>query len=232
MTVKDVLVGVLIVLALAVAADRVALFFAQHAVALQLQVSGGLSSRPEVRVHGVPFLTQAIGGKYDEVEVTARNVTAGGGKLSRLDVTLRGVHISLSDAIAGDLGQVPVDGLRATVLLSYPDIAGQLRDRGLSVAAAGDKLRVTGSVQMLGRTITATAISSVSMSGSSVVVTAQRFEVGNALADRAVSAALGHRLDFVIRVGELPFGLQMTSLHVEPAGVVATAEAGRTVLHR
>lgn len=216
----------------AVAADRISLVLTQNAVAAQLQTSGGLSTRPDVSIRGVPFLTQAFAGEYDDVEVSAQDVTAGGGRLSKLDVTLRGVHVPLSDALSGSVEAVPVDALRATVLLSYADMARQLRDRRLTVAPAGDQVRVSGSVQVLGRTITASALSSVTLSGSSVVVTAKRFEVGNTVADRAVTAALAGRFDFVIRVGQLPYGLTMSSLAVRPEGVVATADATQTVLRR
>jgi hypothetical protein len=230
-TVKSLLLWVALLLTLAFAADRVSLNLSQRAVATQLKVSGSLSTKPSVTVHGFPFLTQAFHGRYDDVDVTATDVTAGGGRLSRLDVNLRGVHVPLGDALAGSVSTVPVDRLRATVLLSYDDMAAQLRDRRLAVSPAGDQVRVTGSVTVLGRTVTASAISSVALSGEDIVVTAKRFEVGNAAADRAVSAALGNRFDFVIRVGQLPYGLQISSLRVEPAGVVATADARNTVLH-
>ena len=232
MTVKDALVTFLVLLALAVAADRVSLVVAQHAVALQLQVSGSLSSRPDVTVHGIPFLTQAFAGKYDDVEVSASNVTAGGGRISELDVSLRGVKVPLSDAIAGNVNEVPVDGVRATLLLSYEEMNKQVRDRRLTVSGDGDEVRVTGTVQVLGRTVAASAISGLKVSGTSVIVTAQRFEVGNKLADRAVTAALAGRFDFVIRLGTLPYGLKLTGLKAAPRGVIATAAGGPTVLRR
>jgi hypothetical protein len=228
--VKGVLVTLVSLAVCAVAADRISLVLSERAVATQLQASGGLSTRPDVSIRGMPFLTQAFAGKYDDVEVSAAEVTAGGGRLSRLDVTLRGVKVPLSDALSGSVSSVPVDALRATVLLSYADMGQQLRDRRLTVAPAGEQLRVSGSVQVLGRTVTASAISTVRLSGSSVVVTAKRFEVGHSVASRAVTMALGNRFDFVIRVGQLPYGLTMSSLQVRPEGVVATADASHTVL--
>ena len=227
---KALLVTLLTLAVCAVAADRISLVLTERAVAAQLQTSGGLSTRPDVSIRGMPFLTQALAGKYDDVEVSAREVTAGGGRLSKLDVTLRGAHVPLSDALSGSVDAVPVDALRATVLLSYADMSGQLRDRGLTVTPAGDQVRVSGSVQVLGRRMSASAISSVALSGASVVVTAKRFEVGHTVANRAVTAALAGRFDFVIRVGQLPYGLVMSSLRVSPDGVVATADASHTVL--
>jgi hypothetical protein len=228
--VKGLVVSLLVLLALAVAADRICVVVAQRTVAAQLQTSGSLSTRPDVTIHGIPFLTQAFSGRYDDVEVSASQVTAGGGRLSRLDATLRGVHVPLSAALSGSVDAVPVDHLRATVLLSYADLDQQLRDRRLTVSPAGEQLKVTGSVQVLGRTVTASAISSVSVSGTSVVVTAKRFEVGNTMADRAITAALAGRFDFVVRVGALPYGLTISSVRVTPQGVLATAAADNVTL--
>jgi hypothetical protein len=230
--VKGLLTTVVVLVVLVVAADRISLVVTQRAVAAQLQTSGSLSSRPDVSIHGIPFLTQAFSGRYDDVELSASEVTAGGGRISRLEVSLRGVHVPLSSALSGSVSQVPVDRLRATVLVSYTDLAKQLRDRGLSVSPAGDQLKVTGSVQVLGRTVSASAISSIGISGTSLVVTARRFEVGNAAADRVLTTALAGRFDFVIRIGTLPYGLALSGVRVQPQGVVATAAGTHTVLHR
>jgi hypothetical protein len=230
--VKGLLTTLVVLVVLAVAADRVALVVAERAVAAQLQASGGLSTRPHVSIGGIPFLTQAISGRYDDVELSVSDVTAGGGRISRFDASLRGVEVPLSAALSGSVSTVPVARLSASVLLSYKDLEQQVRDRRLSLSPAGDQLRVTGSVQVLGRTVSASALSSVTLRGSTVVVSATRFEVGHTVADRMVSAALGNRLDFVVRIGTLPYGLRLTGVRVRPEGVVATASASGAVLHR
>lgn len=229
---KGLFTTLVVLVVLAVAADRVSLVLAQRAVAAQLQASGSLSVRPDVSVRGFPFLTQAVAGRYDDVELSARDVTAGAGRISELDVALRGVRVPLSAVLSGSVREVPVDSVRATLLVTYAEMSRQLQGRRLSVSPAGDRLRVTGSVQVLGRTVMASAISTVAVSGTSVVVTARRFEVGNAAANRAVTAALAGRFDFVIRLGMLPYGLKLGSLQVQPRGVVATAAAAHTVLRR
>ena len=229
---KGLLVTLLTLLVLAVAADRIALVIAERQVAAQLESSGKLSSRPDVSVHGIPFLTQALSGRYDDVELSASEVTAGGGRVSQLDATLRGVHVPLSDALSGSVQAVPVDSVRATVLISYADLSRQLRDRGLAVSPAGSLLRVTGSERVLGQTVRAAAVSSVALRGTSVVVTAQRFEVGNSVADRLLTSALAGRFDFTVRIGTLPYGLALTGVRVDPRGVVATAAGSHTVLRR
>lgn len=229
---KGLLVSVLVLVLLAVAADRIALVLAEHTVAAQLQASGSLSTTPQVSVRGFPFLTQAFSGRYDDVELSASEVTAGGGRISELGASLAGVHVPLSDALSGSVDTVAVDRIRATVLLSYADLTRQLRDRGLAVSRAGDLVRVTGSVKVLGKTLSASAISSVALAGTSVRVTAQRFEVGSSAADRVLTAALAGRFDFTVRIGTLPYGLRLAGVRVQPNGVLATATGERTVLRR
>lgn len=229
---KGLLVSLLVLLGLAVAADRIGLVIAERSVATQLQNSGSLSSRPDVSIAGFPFLTQALAGEYDDVELSAVNVSAGGGRLTQLTASLSGVHVPLSDALSGSVDAVPVDSVRATVLVSYADLGKQLRDRGLTVSAAGDLLRVTGSVKVLGRTVSASALSSVAVAGTSLRVTAQRYEVGSSPADPVVAGSLGGRLDFVVRIGKLPYGLKIDDVRVTAAGIVATASAKDVVLQR
>jgi hypothetical protein len=228
-----VLATLVVVALVAVAADRIAHVVAQRAVATQVQSAGELSVRPSVSIEGVPFLTQAIAGRYRSVRIEASNVSAGGGRLSRLEVSMDGLHLPVSAAISGSVTEVPVDDLRATVLLSYADLQARLRDRRLTLApASGGLLRVTGALSVLGRTVSASALSSVALSGTDVVVTARRFEVGAAPADRALTAALGKRLDFTARIGQLPYGLELTGVRLRPDGVVATAAAKDAVLVR
>jgi hypothetical protein len=229
--VKGLLSTLLVLVALAVGADRLSLVIAERQVASKLQTFGGLSSTPDVTIHGFPFLTQAVSGDYSDVEVAASGVTAGGARLSKLAVALHGLHVPLSDAVSGSVTSAPVDRVDATVLLSYADLQAQLRDRRLTVAPAGDKLRVTGSVTVLGKTVSASALSTVRLRGTTVVVTATSFEVGNGAADAVLTKALAGRLDFVTRIGRLPYGLQPTGVRVTPAGVRATAAAKGVVLH-
>ena len=105
-------------------ADRAGAAVAERVLADELQRSGGLSSRPEVDVRGVPFLTQALGGRYDRIDVVARDVDAGevaGTQVvvPRLAATLRGARVPLSDALSGAVAEVPVDRVDARVLLPF-----------------------------------------------------------------------------------------------------------------
>ena len=222
----------LVVLALVlVVVDRAGAALASRAVASQVAATGEVSGDPSVSIKGFPFLTQALSGRYADIEVSGTGLVKDQG-VSEFDAQLSGVHLPLAEALSGRVSAVPVDRVDATVLLPYAELERRLANRRLTLSAAGDLLRVTGSVTVLGRTLSASALSAVRVDGRAVVVTAQRFEVGSKPADKVLSAALGSRLDFRVTLGALPYGLVLQSVRVEPAGVRARATAESAVLTR
>src|SRR4051812_44061551 len=62
--VRALLVVLLLLVGLAVVADRVAVGVAEDRVGEQLAAKGGLAGTPEVDIAGFPFLTQAVAGTY------------------------------------------------------------------------------------------------------------------------------------------------------------------------
>ena len=133
---RGLLITLLFLIVLLVAADRVALLVAEHVVATQLQSTGTLSARPSVSIRGIPFLTQAVAGRYDDVEVTASNVTSGRERLSSFQASLRGLHLPLSQALSGSVARVPVDLITSRVVLSYAELQARLANRDLTLSAA------------------------------------------------------------------------------------------------
>lgn len=89
---RRLLVGLVVLLALLLAADRAGAALASRAIAAEVQSATRLPGEPDVEVAGFPFLTQALAGRYDRVELTARDVPAGELTLDRLDATLTGVQ--------------------------------------------------------------------------------------------------------------------------------------------
>ena len=229
---RKLVITLLVVVGLLVALDRVGLLVAERAVATEARTSGGLAVDPAVKIKGFPFLTQALRGSYDEVEVSAHGIMRGGVTLRSFTADLRDVQVPFADAVKRQLAQVPVSRLTATAVIAYADISfARGVDRKLVVAPSGDGLvRVTGSVSVLGETLSATALSSVRLDGRTVVVTAKRFEVGGKAADAALASALAGRLDLRVPVGALPYGLVLTGLTITKDGIVLTAEAGPTIL--
>ena len=221
--------GVLVVLA--VVGDRVAKSVAERVIAGRLADAGSTLATPTVHVHGFPFLTQAIRGRFDDVTVDAADVRIGTLRARRFIAELHGVRVPLSAALSRQVTSVPVDGLTSTAVLSYADLGSAVADRGLTVSSAGGgRALVTGRLTLLGQTLQASAVSLPTLQDSTVVVTAERYEVGHRAADAILSRALGSRLDFRLRLGPLPYGLHVTGLTTTPDGVVLSARSAGTVL--
>lgn len=227
---KGFAVTLLVLLGLLLVADRASAALAARAIAEQVQSGTRVTTEPEVDVGGFPFLTQALAGRYEQVQVRVRDVPAGELRLSRLDATLTGVQVPLSEAVSGRVQRVPVERVRARALVPYAELARRSGDRRLTVEPAGERIRVTGSVQVLGRTLTATAVSRVEVVQGDLVVTAESYEVGSEAADDLLTRALGDRLDLRIPVAGLPYGLRVTGVDVQPGGVSVLASATDIVL--
>lgn len=215
---RKLLVTLVVLAALLVAGDRVAVHYVDRAVADRMQEDGRLATRPDVDIRGIPFLTQALRGVYDRTDVHVRDLTRNGFTVSRLDVTVLGAHLPLKDV--GKTQQIPVDGLRATAVVSYYELAHSSGLAGLTVTPSGDRVAVTGTVAG----VKATATSTVVLRGDRLVVTAQSVQAAG------LSVGLKGLLDFSVRVPALPFGLRLTGAVVRPDGVHLSATSGRTVL--
>jgi hypothetical protein len=73
---RRLIIALVILCALFVAADRIAVGVADSQVASKLQTSRGLAQKPSVSIGGFPFLTQLIGGKLDDVKVRATDMAS------------------------------------------------------------------------------------------------------------------------------------------------------------
>ncbi len=226
---KVLLVLVVLLLGAAVVADRVGEGIAEERVAAEVAARGGLAGVPAVDITGVPFLTQALSGRYSDVRIALTAEQLGQPAGTRADVSLRGVHLPLADALSGSVQEVPVERVEGTATLTYDLLAAQLGG-DTTLAAAADGLRVTRTVEVLGVEVPLTATGTVGLDGQDLVVdvedaAAAGVDVPGAVLDRAADL-----LDFRYAVPALPFGLQLTGVRPEPDGVHVQVEATDTVL--
>jgi DUF2993 family protein len=223
------LVLLVLVLGVLVVVDRVGVRVAEGRVADQIATRGDLTSTPEVDINGFPFLTQALSGTYQDIRVhlTAEELSQPAG--TRADVSLRGVHVPLSDVLSGSVQQIPVDRVDGTATLSYALLAQQLGGN-TTLSAEGDGIRLTKSVKVLGIAFDVTATGTVTLSGRDIVVDVQNASAGDVDVPDAVVRQVTDLLDFSYPVPELPFGLQLTSVRPAAEGLDVAVEATDTVL--
>ena len=226
---RALLVVLLLLGGLALAADRGAEAFAEDRVAQLVAERGGLAGRPEVEIGGFPFLTQAVGGRYDDVRIGLTGADLGQPEGTRADVSLRGVQVALSDVLSGSVQQVPVERVDGTATLAYALLAAELGP-GTTVTRNGDGLRVQRTVEVAGVSVPLTATGTVSLDGDTLVVDVEDasgvgVDVPDVLVDR-----VGDALDLSYRIPQLPFGLQVTGVAPADDGVRVQVEATDTVL--
>ena len=219
----------LILLTLLVGVDRVAVHLAETGVAEQAQQSGSLRNRPAITIHGFPFLTQALRGRYGRIDISATDLDRGGVRVARLEATLHGAEVPLRDAVSGSVTSIPVSGLDATALVTFADLAHRSSVVGLTIQPEGALVRVTGRVTVLGMTVRVSALSQVTLKGTRIAVTARSVKVLGQ-STPAVLGALTGALDLLVPVGTLPYDLKLTRLKVTSNGVLLTARSGPTVL--
>jgi hypothetical protein len=226
---RALLVVALLLVGLVLVVDRVAVGFAEDRVAEQVAEKGGLAGTPEVDIDGFPFLTQAIGGRYDEVRISLTAEQLGQPEGTRADVVLRGVEVPLSSVLAGSVQEVPVERIDGTATLSYALLSAQLGS-DTELEREGDGLRITRTVEVLGQQVRLTATGQVALDGNDLVVDVEKasgagIDVPRFLLDRATDL-----LDLRYPVPALPFGLELTGVRPEADGVDIRVEATDTVL--
>jgi hypothetical protein len=227
--VRALLVVLLLLGGLLLAADRGAEAFAEDRVAQLVAERGGLAGRPEVEIGGFPFLTQAVGGRYDDVRIGLTGADLGQPEGTRADVSLRGVQVALSDVLSGSVQQVPVERVDGTATLAYALLAAELGP-GTTVTRNGDGLRVQRTVEVAGVSVPLTATGTVSLDGDTLVVDVEDasgagVDVPDLLVDQVDDA-----LDLRYPIPQLPFGLQVTGVAPADDGVRVHVEATDTVL--
>ncbi|MFI7585802.1 DUF2993 domain-containing protein [Spongisporangium articulatum] len=232
---RRLIIVVVVVLVLLLGADRIALVAAERGVAVTLQDAQKLKNRPEVSIGGFPLLTQALRGRYDQVDTTFTDLQGGDGlTIDRLDVHLSGVHLPLSSLLNQSVTQLPVDEASATGTVSYASLNAAAAQRitlpGLTVKfSQGTKghIKISGtysgfiSAQLDGE-------AEISVRGRSLVVAPTEdslAQVPSVIRGRLI-ALLGDSYE----LPPLPFGFTPDKVTVAPTGVTLKASASDVVL--
>ena len=220
---RRLLIAMLLVLVAAVVAvDRVGAHVAAHVLAGKLQSDEHLPKRPSVSIGGIPFLTQAFGGDYHNVSVTAHDFkTSDGVTITTLKANLRGAHIPLSKILDGSVKTVPVDHVDGKAFISFGAISQYVSTQGLSVTlsrSSSHAINVTGRAPVGGRLRLVDAVVTVAVSHSVVTLSGPA---------RTGSASL---LSLPIPLRALPFRFNVTSVTVGSNGISGTGRANHVEL--
>ncbi len=205
----------------AIAADRVGLRMAQNEIAKNVAAQYDLDHDPKVTIEGFPFITQALEGRYDAIDVDMGQVTQEGVRLSDATVTLKDVTAPLPDAMHGDATKIVAGTATSTATVAYKDVDKEA-PRGMKVSADGSALRVRGPVTVLGLTRTVTATVTVRPAGRSVRVVPRSVVTGGT---RVPLDLVRQAFTFTVPVPGLPLGTHVSAVDVLPGGLRVSATA-------
>lgn len=214
-------VALVVLVALLVAADRVALAVADAQAAKTFQRSEQLNSTPSVKVRGFPFLTQLAGRNFDRVDATAKDVVLGrNGRTVRVStVTMQLHHLRVSN----NFHSARADTVTAAALITYADLS---RTLGVQLGYAGPssdgrgRIKATQTVSVAGQQVSGTISAEVRISADEVLTfVSPQVSVDGADVPPAVSDQLSAVFGEPIPLERLPFGLRFRSVTAGPAGV-------------
>ncbi|NEB03909.1 DUF2993 domain-containing protein [Streptomyces sp. SID13726] len=222
-----------------VAADRLAVHFAEGEVADRLKTQEGLATTPSVDIKGFPFLTQVAGGELDDVEVGMKQYDADTGtsggtiQIDDLKANMKGV------AFSGDYSSATADTASGTASITYAQLLKAAKSEetklpfgvtarvtGLSDGGNG-KIKVELKVSALDQPVSVLSTVSV-VDGDTVRVRADSIpSFGNVtLADSDVRSIT----DFEQKIEGLPGGIQLDKVEAGQNGVEITVKGSNVKL--
>jgi hypothetical protein len=228
--VRRILIALVVLAVLLVVADRVGVVLAERALANQIRTEMDLDQTPDVSIRGIPFLTQALGGRYQEVRVGLPDVDSGALQNIGVDARLFGVHAPLGDVLRRRLDEVPVDRITGELTVGYEELARASGIPGLRITRDGDALRLSGSVSVLGRQVDATAVGRVEVVGNDISINAEQAEIAGVEVPRSALDAAARLLSFRVSPRGLPLSLRITSVRTGDTALEVSAESDDAVL--
>jgi hypothetical protein len=208
---------VILLLLLAVGADRFACYEAENQMADKIQ-QNGLPVKPHVTIEGFPFLTQLAAKDFNEVVISASNVTEDGLTIQSINATLHGMH--LIDGYTG----ARIDSLNGTALITYQALAnagGFPSAVTLGPGANSSQLKATVNVPLFGNTSATVQLTRLG---------AKQFNVRVVNAGGIGSSLLGNLANYTFSINELPAGMTIQSVAATQQGVVITITGQNTTL--
>ncbi|HEU5156874.1 MAG TPA: DUF2993 domain-containing protein [Streptosporangiaceae bacterium] len=222
---RKVLLVLLFVLIIGlIAADRVGVAVAQDQIAKQIASQNNLPQKPHVKIHGIPFLTQALGGDYKKIDVRIGRLTRQGVTLEDVEVELSDVTAPLRDVINGDTPNVVAGTATASAIVPYDAVRRRAPSPVKSISANGSDLQVRGNLSVFGVGSDVTIVAAVRATGRGIAITPQSVRPSGGPA--VPLALLRNRFTFTVPVRDLPLGSRISQVEVTPDGlrIAATAD--------
>jgi LmeA-like phospholipid-binding len=221
------LVPLVVLIGCLVLADRIGLAVAQNRVADELADKRPFTARPNVRIHGIPFVTQAVRGNYDDIEVNGPGELTPVGAID-IRSQLHGVHIPLASVRAG-VQSVPIDSAEVTVRAPLANVARATGVKGLVLRSNGSDLLISAPVDVpvLG-TVQVNATAVLQVRSGELRATVTRVEAAGL--PPALGTQFQDQMGFQLQLGRLPYNAVVTSVRTSNGNVELSGTAKSIVL--
>lgn len=194
---------------------------------VQKSLPAGVSGNVTVRIGGPSAIVQYLTGRFDEIELTAPAITAGGVPV-RASVTAFGVPVDQTQPIQRATGSVSIDQAGVGSLLTVAGVpAGATLGDGVVTLA--------GNVTLLGSPVPYSAAVAPTVTGSSITLTPKAVTVNGVsvgpLVDSLLASIGGGGNGLTLCLAQyLPAALTVDAVAVTPSAATATVSARSIVL--
>ena len=225
-----VVVAVLVALAVALPiADRRLAALAERKASEYLSAPFGHPAT--VRVLGTPFLTQALRGRYRDVEVLG-GLRIGEIGNATLVAHLTNAYLPLRELLGGRATELPCERVVGRLLIPYDELARVAKIPGLRLAFEGERLLASAALPVPGVSqlvrVNGEAVLSLEGGGSVWLRLRGISVVGIALPSLVLSQVLP-TLTVPIPLPALPYGLRFDELQPTATGLVVDGSAEAVV---
>jgi hypothetical protein len=208
-------IGVVVLLAVAVAGDFIAKSVAQNVAASQIQKQG-FPKKPDVTIEGFPFLTQVAARDIRQVRLSSSDIAEGPVEVSKVSAVLNGIHLN------SGFSSGTIDQLSGTVLITFPALATALTN------ALGPASSVAGAVGLTlsdaGPGEVRASVNLVVESGSATWkltrLSGQELNIRLIGTSGVPAGLLSSVSNYTFDIPKLPYGMTIQEVAVTPAGIV------------
>ncbi|GAA0419084.1 hypothetical protein Aca07nite_05310 [Actinoplanes capillaceus] len=222
--------------------DRIGSSYAEgvlaEKVSQQVADQGATSGTPEVEIAGVPFLTQVLAGRYQEIRISLPDFSAPTGtdvtvRMDSLDIRATDVSAPLS-ALRDGTGDVRAETVTGTGTIDYDVIADATGQPGLTLAEKDGRVVGTAELKISGlQTVELAGSADLSVAKGKVQVRFSDVTAKDVAPNPFVQGQIDSfvkRMTFTVDVPDLPMNLQVQELTPLPEGLRVTFGASDVAL--
>jgi hypothetical protein len=187
-----------------------------------------------VRVHGTPFLTQALRGRYGDVEVTG-GLRIGEITGATLDARLTNVYLPLRELLGRRTTELPCEHVEGRMVLPYGELARVANIPGLELTFQRDRLLASAAVPVPGFSQLARIHGEAVLTQAGAGAVWLRVKGVSVVGISLPGILLGQllpTLNVPIPLPDLPYGLRIDELHPTPDGLAVDGSAEAVVFRQ